>query len=113
MSTLAKVAALKKVDFPTFGLPTRPIRTLFTPSVASLFLVGGLLASDHGQSDVKFRQVDFSITVKIDCFEQGSHFPWREVRNVCVLESPLEFKSVNCAGVVQVNGLEELEDRLV
>jgi hypothetical protein len=39
MSTLAKVAALKKVDFPTFGLPTRPIRTLFTPSVASLFLV--------------------------------------------------------------------------
>ena len=113
MSTLAKVAALKKVDLPTFGLPTRPIRTLFTPSVASLFLVGGLLASNHGQSDVEFRQVDFPITVEIDCFEQGAHFPWGEVCNVCVLEGTLEFETVNSAGVVQVNGLEELEDGLV
>lgn len=79
----------------------------------SLFLVRGLLASNHRQRDVEFRQVDLPITVKVDCFEQGSHFPWGEVRNVCVLEGSLEFETVNGAGVVQVNGLEELEDGLV
>ena len=31
ISTLANVAALKYVDLPTFGLPTKPMRIAFTP----------------------------------------------------------------------------------
>ena len=80
--------------------------------MGSLFLVRALLGSNRGEGDVEFWQVDFPVAVKIDRLNQSAHFPRWEVCNVCILEGHLELISINCSGIVKVDGLEELEDGL-
>ena len=89
MSTSAKVAAEKKVDLPTFGLPTIPIRTRPPEDVKAvtryqsaayfrglLFLVctcigagGGGIVDAHYQN-IQFGQVDFTVSGEVDRLHQ-------------------------------------------
>lgn len=88
MSTSAKVAAEKKVDLPTFGLPTIPIRTRPPEDVKAvtryqsaayfrglLFLVFACIGAGGGIVDahyhnIQFGQVDFTVSGEVDRLHQ-------------------------------------------
>ncbi len=88
MSTSAMVAAEKKVDLPTFGLPTIPIRTRPPEDVRAvtryqsaayfrglLFLVRARIGASSGIVDahyqnIQFGQVDFTVSGEVDRLHQ-------------------------------------------
>lgn len=65
MSTFAKVAALKKVDLPTFGLPTSPIFTVTHLCAWLLFFRIKNLIPNLDKHDVQFWEVQTTVSVQV------------------------------------------------
>src|SRR6056300_162846 len=105
MSTWASVAALKKVDLPTLGFPTSPMRTSITEGSSLLFYRGGdvVVTLDLSDGDVKFREVQLAVTVKVHALHEVRCFNAGQGRDVGSFEGRQKFPTVNFAGVVKVH----------
>src|SRR6056300_79131 len=95
MSTWASVAALKNVDLPTLGFPTRPMRTCITERCSLLFgSRDAVISLDLSDGDIKFREIQFSVAIKVHALHKFSRFNAGQRRDVGSLKGGEEFSAV-------------------